>query len=209
MLKRALDVLAAAAGLVVLAPFFLLIGAGHQARLAGPGVLPPGAGRAARPAVPHLQVPHDDGRPADRRHRGHGRGRRAHHPRRRLPASHQARRAGTAARRAARHDEPRRPRPRCRATWRTTRPSGARGSSACAPASPISPRCATATRTKTARPGQRPEREYIDVVLPTKLRYALHYVDNPTIAKRPARARPDAAHRVHPVPAQALESISP
>ena len=26
-----------------------------------------------------------------------------------------------------------------------------------------------------------PEREYIDVVLPTKLRYALHYVDNPTI----------------------------
>jgi lipopolysaccharide/colanic/teichoic acid biosynthesis glycosyltransferase len=27
-----------------------------------------------------------------------------------------------------------------------------------------------------------PEREYIDVVLPTKLRYALHYVDQPTIA---------------------------
>ena len=27
-----------------------------------------------------------------------------------------------------------------------------------------------------------PEREYIDVVLPTKLRYALHYVDNPSIA---------------------------
>ena len=27
-----------------------------------------------------------------------------------------------------------------------------------------------------------PEREYIDVVLPTKLRYALHYVDNPTLA---------------------------
>lgn len=27
-----------------------------------------------------------------------------------------------------------------------------------------------------------PEREYIDVVLPTKLRYALHYVDNPGLA---------------------------
>ena len=27
-----------------------------------------------------------------------------------------------------------------------------------------------------------PEREYIDVILPTKLRYALHYVDNPSIA---------------------------
>jgi lipopolysaccharide/colanic/teichoic acid biosynthesis glycosyltransferase len=27
-----------------------------------------------------------------------------------------------------------------------------------------------------------PEREYIEVVLPTKLRYALHYVDNPTLA---------------------------
>ena len=27
-----------------------------------------------------------------------------------------------------------------------------------------------------------PEREYIDVVLPAKLRYALHYVDNPTLA---------------------------
>ena len=27
-----------------------------------------------------------------------------------------------------------------------------------------------------------PEREYIDVILPTKLRYALHYVDQPTIA---------------------------
>ena len=27
-----------------------------------------------------------------------------------------------------------------------------------------------------------PEREYIDVVLPTKLRYALHYVDNPSLA---------------------------
>ena len=29
---------------------------------------------------------------------------------------------------------------------------------------------------------QNPEREYIDVVLPTKLRYALHYVDNPSLA---------------------------
>jgi len=28
-----------------------------------------------------------------------------------------------------------------------------------------------------------PEREYIDVVLPTKLRYALHYVDNPSLAQ--------------------------
>ena len=27
-----------------------------------------------------------------------------------------------------------------------------------------------------------PEREYIEVILPTKLRYALHYVDNPTLA---------------------------
>jgi FlaA1/EpsC-like NDP-sugar epimerase len=27
-----------------------------------------------------------------------------------------------------------------------------------------------------------PEREYIDVVMPTKLRYALHYVDNPSLA---------------------------
>lgn len=27
-----------------------------------------------------------------------------------------------------------------------------------------------------------PEREYIDVILPTKLRYALHYVDRPTLA---------------------------
>ena len=27
-----------------------------------------------------------------------------------------------------------------------------------------------------------PEREYIDVILPTKLRYALHYVDQPTFA---------------------------
>ena len=27
-----------------------------------------------------------------------------------------------------------------------------------------------------------PEREYIEVVLPTKLRYALHYVDNPTLS---------------------------
>ena len=29
---------------------------------------------------------------------------------------------------------------------------------------------------------ENPEREYIDVVLPAKLRYALHYVDNPSLA---------------------------
>ena len=41
-----------------------------------------------------------------------------------------------------------------------------------------------------------PEREYIDVILPTKLRYALHYVDQPTFANDLKRARADAAHRL-------------
>ena len=90
------------------------------ARLEGPGLLPPGARRPRRPALPDLQVPLDGGRRrgAEGRLRalnevGDGMFKITDDPRvtrvGALPAPHVARRAAAALQRAARRDEPRRP----------------------------------------------------------------------------------------------------
>ena len=92
-LKRSLDLVGAAVGLIVLAPLFAIIAAVHQARLARAGLLPAGADGRGRPGLPRLQVP-DDGR---RRRGAEGRGRAPEHAPERRPADVQG------AERPARH----------------------------------------------------------------------------------------------------------
>ena len=144
---------ASAAGLLLLAPLFALIARGHQARVARPGVLPPGARRPPRPALPHLQVPHHDAW-------------------RRPPAACRSPWPATRASRASARScaaasstscaqlidvlrgtmslvGPRPEVPRYVAHYP---PALARAAAlACARASPTSPRCATATRTSCSR----------------------------------------------------------
>ena len=57
--KRSFDLLCTSLGLLAVAPLMLVARGGDQARQPRPGVLPPGTRRPPRPALPHLQVPHD------------------------------------------------------------------------------------------------------------------------------------------------------
>ncbi len=174
MAKRVFDLLGAALGAgCCCAPLLRWRRAVDQARFARPGVLPAGARRPPRPAVSHPQVPHHGGGRAAARPAAHGRRRCAHHARRRLPAPQQARRAAAADRRAARRHEPGRPAARG-AALRGAVP-GRRCASRCSRAPRHHrPGVARVTATKAtllARAAD-PEREYVEVVLPRKLRAA-------------------------------------
>ena len=59
LVKRATDVLIAAAGLIVLAPFMAIDRGPGPPDLARSGDLPPGSLRAERPPLPVLQIPLD------------------------------------------------------------------------------------------------------------------------------------------------------
>ena len=121
LLKRAFDLVATTIGLVAVAPIIAAIAARDPARLAGPGLLPPGPRRPRRPALQDLQVPLDgrrrrgaEGASARRSTRSAtGCSRSADDPRvtrvGQHPAPHVARRAAAAVQRAAGRDEPRRP----------------------------------------------------------------------------------------------------
>ena len=120
--KRAFDILVSGAVLALMAPVHGRRGAGHPARVAGPGALPPAAGRAERPRVRPLQVPqHAPGRRgpargAPRQQRGDRAGlqdarRSPGHPRRPLHPPRLARRVPPVLERAPRRDEHRRPPP--------------------------------------------------------------------------------------------------
>ena len=67
MFKRALDVVAALSGLLLLAPLFLLIALAIKLESRGPGVLQARTCGPARPNIPDLQISHDDRRATYRR----------------------------------------------------------------------------------------------------------------------------------------------
>ena len=96
-LKRAIDIVGAAVGLILTAPLLAVTGGRRLAGRAGAGAVPAGADRQGRPAVPGAQVPDDARRAgrarrtdtrADRRARRGAEGaRRRRHPARQMAAA--------------------------------------------------------------------------------------------------------------------------
>ena len=65
LLKRSFDIVVTSIGLLFLAPVIMAIALAIRLDSRGPGLLPPGPGRARRQALPDLQVPLDGRRRRD------------------------------------------------------------------------------------------------------------------------------------------------